>query len=63
MLTKVLPASEASNDAIELRFDDEYGIVRFMRVRVAKRDQHNFTFEVRRFGVGPFPDFAVPEGA
>jgi hypothetical protein len=57
MLTKVLPASGMDEDAIELRFDPEYGYVEFMRVKVAKRDEHNFTFEVRAFGEGPHPDF------
>ncbi len=57
MLTKVLAAHGAGEDAVELRFDDEYGFVRFMRVRVAQRDAHNFTFEVRRFGVGAHPEY------
>ena len=55
-LTKLVPP-EAGTDAVELEFDDEYGYVKLLRVRLPQRDVHNFTFEVRRFGVGPHPEF------
>lgn len=57
LLTKVLPAIGAEEDAIELDFDEQYGYIRFMRVHLPGRDAHNFTFEVRRFGLGPHPQF------
>jgi hypothetical protein len=57
MLAKVLPAAEAGGDAVELRFNDEYGYVEYLRVKAARRDAANFTFEVKGFGVGPHPDF------
>ncbi len=57
MLTRAIAAPGAGEDVVDLRFDAEYGFVRFMRVRVAQRDAHNFTFEVRHFGRGTHPEY------
>ncbi len=57
VLTKIIPATEVGDEAIELRFNDEYGYVEYMRVKVAKRDAHNFTLEIKGFGVGPHAEF------
>ena len=57
LLTKVLPAAESDPDAIELRFNDEYGYVEHLNVKVASRDAANFTLEVKGFGVGVHPAF------
>jgi hypothetical protein len=57
LLTKELPAAGAGADAIELRFDADYGLIRLMRVHFPARDAHNFTYEVRHFAKGPHPDF------
>jgi hypothetical protein len=57
MLTKVLPAAGVGDEAIDLRFNQEYGYVEYMRVTAARRDASNFTFEVKEFGVGVHPDF------
>ncbi|MGF1504880.1 MAG: hypothetical protein GYB64_09120 [Chloroflexi bacterium] len=43
--------------AVTVRFDPQYGIVRGLSVKVAKRDEHNFTLDVRDFGVGKHPNF------
>lgn len=58
MLTKVLPDSDAGPEGIDLRFNSEHGYIEYMRVKAAKRDASNFTFEVKAFGVGPHPEFS-----
>ncbi len=57
MLTKILPEAEAGPEAITLRFNDEYGYVEHMDVKVAKRDATNVSYEVKVFGEGRHPDF------
>jgi hypothetical protein len=57
MLVKVLPEIDGGLDALELAFNEKYGYVEYMRVRLGQRDTHNFTYEVRRFDVGPHPGF------
>lgn len=42
---------------VQLEFDDRYGYVRKLRVKMPERDAANFTFEVKDFGVGAHPDF------
>nr|MBN1229097.1 hypothetical protein [Anaerolineae bacterium] len=53
MLRKVEPGDEM----LEIRFNDEYGYVEYMRMKAERRDTHNFTFEVRYFAEGPHPEF------
>ena len=57
MLVKVLPGIDGGLESIELAFNEMYGYVEYMRVRMGQRDTQNFTFEVRRFGAGPHPNF------
>jgi len=42
---------------LEMACNEAYGYVEFLRVKEGHRDQHNFTFEVRRFGRGAHPSF------
>lgn len=42
---------------LEMACNEVYGYVEFLRVKADHRDQHNFTFEVRRFRPGPHPNF------
>jgi hypothetical protein len=50
-------SSEDSESPIQLEFDDQYGFVKKLRVKMPERDAANFTFEVKDFGVGTHPDF------
>jgi hypothetical protein len=59
MIAKVLPQDEEiTPETFKITYDDEYGYVRELNVSVGHRDSANFTYEVKRFGVGPHPDFA-----
>jgi hypothetical protein len=58
MLTKVLPASGAPQDALTIEIDEEYGYVRKLQFEAGHRDAGNFTFEVKHFAEGLHPDFA-----
>ena len=53
MLTKI----DISPEEIQLTFNAEFGYVELLRVQRPSRDQHNFTFEVRRFGQGTHPSY------
>ena len=57
MLTKILPAAGVGDEGIELEFNEEYGYVQHLRVKAAKRDASNITFDVKKFGVGTHPEF------
>ena len=52
LLTKVLPEMGADADAVEVRYNADFGFVEYLRVNVASRDAANFTYEVTSFGVG-----------
>ena len=56
IITKLLPRAETGQDALELRFNDDFGYVEFMRLKMAKRDTDNVTVEVNAFGLGPHPE-------
>lgn len=57
IISKVLPGHPDTAEALEIEYDDEAGYIRYMRFNAHRRDQHNFTFEVRRFGQGAHPEF------
>ena len=42
---------------LEMACNEMYGYIEFLRVKADRRDEHNFTFEVRRFGQGRHPNF------
>jgi hypothetical protein len=43
---------DEDDPGLEIACNEMYGYVEFLRVRADHRDEHNFTFEVRRFGQG-----------
>ena len=45
------------DERLDLACNEAYGYIEFLRVKADHRDQHNFTFEVRRFGEGKHPNF------
>lgn len=57
LITKVIPPRPDAAEVLTVEYDDEVGFVRYMRFNAGQRDPLNFTFEVRRFGRGPHPDF------
>src|SRR5574341_1511361 len=57
MAARVLPEAKADPESLELHFNDEYGYVEHLRVRMPERDATNFTFDIKKFGEGPHPEF------
>lgn len=53
MITKVLPQRNEPSDVLRIVYDDEYGYVKLLQFEAAHRDASNFTFEVKRFELGP----------
>jgi hypothetical protein len=56
MIEHVLPEA-GEGHMLDVRYNEEYGYVEYLRVKAARRDAHNFTYEVRRFGTGAHPAF------
>ena len=56
LITKVLPKAEAGPEVLELRYDDDFGYVKYMRLELGKRDRENLTIEVKGFGLGKHPE-------
>jgi hypothetical protein len=56
LITKVLPKAEAGADTIELRINEDFGYIEYLRLQLAKRDAENLTFEVKGFGLGKHPE-------
>lgn len=59
MITKVAPAANAAPDALTIQYDPTMGYVSHIRARFAKRDEHNFTLDVRKVGTGAPDDFSA----
>ncbi|GAB4470150.1 MAG: hypothetical protein Kow00124_06030 [Anaerolineae bacterium] len=59
LINKVAADDDLEPDDLTLVYDEKFGYVKLIRIAVGHRDQLNFTFEVKRFGVGPHPDFAA----
>lgn len=57
MLNVVSRGELGEPSPILLQFNDQYGFVKMLRVKMPERDAANFTFEVKEFGVGAHPDF------
>ena len=56
LITKVLPKADADAELLELRYDDDFGYVKYMRLELGKRDRENLTVEVKGFGLGKHPE-------
>lgn len=50
-------ASVGAPDSVQIRFNESYGYLEFLRVKMPERDASNFTFEVKDFGEGTHPEF------
>jgi len=58
IVTKVLPSTDAPQDALTIETDKDYGYVRRLQFEAGHRDASNFTFEVKKFSEGPHPEFS-----
>jgi hypothetical protein len=57
IVTRGISEAGLKMDFVELAFNEVYGYVEFLRVRMPQRSASNFTYEVRRFGTGSHPSF------
>lgn len=56
IITKLLPTAGAGPEALQLRCDEDFGYVAYLRLQLAQRDKDNLTLEVKDFGVGKHPE-------
>jgi hypothetical protein len=56
ILSKLLPGTGAGTEALELRCNEDFGYVEYMRLQLAQRDKENLTLEVKDFGLGKHPE-------
>ena len=56
IITKVLPKADGGAEVLELRCNDDFGYVEYLRLELGHRDRENMTVEVKGFGPGKHPE-------